>query len=69
VRRGALGALLYFPSRAILETPADAGLVFDELEFAADDGERLHGWWIGSREPSGGHLLFCHGNAGNIGDA
>jgi fermentation-respiration switch protein FrsA (DUF1100 family) len=31
-------------------------------------GERLHGWWIAGREPALGHLLFCHGNAGNIGD-
>jgi fermentation-respiration switch protein FrsA (DUF1100 family) len=66
--RGALGALLYFPSRKILETPAGAGLAFDELELATEDGERLHGWWIAGREPSLGHLLFCHGNAGNMGD-
>lgn len=66
--RGALGALLYFPSRAILQTPADAGLAFDEFEFATEDRERLCGWWIAGQEPSLGHLLFCHGNAGNIGD-
>jgi uncharacterized protein len=66
--RGALGALLYFPSGAILQTPADAGLAFDELELSTEDGERLHGWWIAGREPSLGHLLFCHGNAGNVGD-
>jgi uncharacterized protein len=66
--RGALGALLYFPSRKILRTPADAGLAFDELELATEDGKRLGAWWIAGREPSLGHLLFCHGNAGNIGD-
>jgi len=66
--RGALGALLYFPSHKILETSADAGLAFDELDLATDDGERLHGWWIAGQQPSLGHLLFCHGNAGNIGD-
>jgi uncharacterized protein len=66
--RRALGALLYFPSRAILQTPADAGLAFDELELSIEDGERLDGWRIAGREPSLGHLLFCHGNAGNIGD-
>ena len=66
--RAALGALLYFPSRAILQTPADAGLTFDELELATEDGERLGAWWIAGRAPSRGHLLVCHGNAGNIGD-
>lgn len=65
--RGVLGALLYFPSREILETPADAGLGFDELEFQTRDGERVHAWWIAGQRPSRGHVLFCHGNAGNIG--
>lgn len=68
VTRAALNALLYFPSREILQTPAEAGLSFDELELATEDGHRLQGWWIPSRSPSRGHLLFCHGNAGNIGD-
>ena len=31
-------------------------------------GERLHGWWIGAETESLGHLLLCHGNAGNVGD-
>lgn len=66
--RSALGALLYFPSRKILQTPADAGLVFDELDLATEDGESLGGWWIAGQQPSLGHLLFCHGNAGNVGD-
>ena len=66
--RGVLGALLYFPSRPILQTPADAGLAYEELEFATDDGQRLHGWWIGAQRACLGHLLLCHGNAGNIGD-
>jgi uncharacterized protein len=63
--RRLLNSLLYHPSRAIEQTPASA---FDELWFATEDGERLHGWWIPGRAPSAGHLLFLHGNAGNIGD-
>jgi fermentation-respiration switch protein FrsA (DUF1100 family) len=63
-----LNALLYFPSRAIIETPDGVGLDHRELELQTDDGERLHAWWIGARTNSLGHLLLCHGNAGNIGD-
>jgi len=67
--RGALAALLYSPSRAILETPGHAGLSFDDLEFQTKDGERVHAWWVVARQrPSRGHVLFCHGNGGNIGD-
>jgi uncharacterized protein len=68
VIRPLLNSLLYFPSRAIVETPDRAGLDYRELSLATDDGERLHGWWIGARTDSLGHLLLCHGNAGNVGD-
>ena len=64
-----LNSLLFFPDRELLATPARAGLAFDEPAIPTDDGERLHGWWIPA--PDGhahGHVLLCHGNAGNIGD-
>jgi uncharacterized protein len=68
VIRSLLNSLLYFPSRAIIETPKRAGLDYRELGLECDDGERLHGWWIAARTDLLGHLLVCHGNAGNIGD-
>jgi fermentation-respiration switch protein FrsA (DUF1100 family) len=66
--RVALHALLYFPAREIVRTPADAGCEFEDVALATEDGERLGGWWIHARPPVSGHLLFCHGNGGNIGD-
>jgi pimeloyl-ACP methyl ester carboxylesterase len=66
--RLALHALLYFPSRQIACTPAEAGCEFEKVSLATEDGERLGGWWIDGRSPVIGHLLFCHGNGGNIGD-
>jgi uncharacterized protein len=63
-----MNALLYLPAREILQTPATAGLEFDDLELRTDDGERLHGWWIPARAPTVGQVLLCHGNAGNVGD-
>ncbi|MGH2919972.1 MAG: alpha/beta hydrolase [Solirubrobacteraceae bacterium] len=66
--RPLLNALLYFPSRAIEQTPASAGLAYRDLELTTDDGERLHGWWVDRRAPARGHVLLCHGNAGNVGD-
>jgi fermentation-respiration switch protein FrsA (DUF1100 family) len=64
-----MGSLMYFPEAAIAQTPADAGLPYRELAFNTADGERLYGWWITtSRSPPAGHVLFCHGNGGNIGD-
>ena len=66
--RPVLNALLYFPSRTIEQTPADAGLAYRDLSFATADGERLHGWWTPRRADPLGHVLLCHGNAGNVGD-
>jgi hypothetical protein len=66
--RPVLNALLYLPSRRIVQTPAAAGLVFSDMTIETEDGQRLHGWWIPARSPAAGHILFCHGNAGNVGD-
>jgi pimeloyl-ACP methyl ester carboxylesterase len=60
-----LNRLLYFPVRTIAETP---GIEFSDLAIETGDGERLHGWWLPAAEPAVGHVLFLHGNAGNIGD-
>jgi fermentation-respiration switch protein FrsA (DUF1100 family) len=59
---------LFVPSRSVEWTPADADLPFSDLEVATQDGERLHGWWIPARGRAAGHVLLCHGNAGNVGD-
>jgi fermentation-respiration switch protein FrsA (DUF1100 family) len=66
--RPLLNRLLYLPSRRIVQTPAAAGLRFADVVFRSDDGERLHGWWVPARAPATGHVLLCHGNAGNVGD-
>jgi fermentation-respiration switch protein FrsA (DUF1100 family) len=66
--RPLLNALLYFPSRKLLQTPAVAGLPYADVWFETDDGERLHGWWVPARAAAIGHVLLCHGNAGNVGD-
>ncbi len=57
--------LIYFPSRAHDATPAGLGLPYEEVELRAEDGVRLHGWFLpvkGSRHT----LLVCHGNGGNV---
>jgi uncharacterized protein len=46
-----------------------AGLAFADVAIHTADGERLHAWWVPARaESSLGHVLLCHGNAGNVGD-
>jgi uncharacterized protein len=41
------------------------GLTFEDAEFQAADGVRLHGWYV-PKPGSKATILFCHGNAGNL---
>jgi fermentation-respiration switch protein FrsA (DUF1100 family) len=62
-----VNALLYFPTRVLDGTPDSVGLAYADLEIPTTDGQRLHGWWIPSpRRPVAAHVLFFHGNGGNI---
>lgn len=46
--------------------PSHIGLLFENISFVTSDGVKLSGWFIPKDNPRG-VLLFCHGNAGNIG--
>ncbi len=61
-------SLIYFPNmpgRALTATPLQIGLRYEEVEFTAEDGVGLHGWFIPADDAKAS-LLFFHGNAGNI---
>jgi fermentation-respiration switch protein FrsA (DUF1100 family) len=57
---------MYYPTRDIVRTPADAGLPFQDVSLATVDGETLHGWWVPSGRPDAKVVLFFHGNGGNV---
>jgi hypothetical protein len=71
--------LTFYPVRGYFETPASAGLAFEDVVLRTSDAVSVHGWFIpaaspipaegttppGARRPV--TLLFFHGNAENIG--
>jgi hypothetical protein len=57
---------LYHPSADIATTPAQFQMRYQEVQFLASDGTPLSGWWIPANRPRG-TVVYCHGNAGNIG--
>jgi fermentation-respiration switch protein FrsA (DUF1100 family) len=60
--------LVYFPTRAIEETPAGAGLAFEELRLTTRDGATLGAWYVPAAATNSRRaILLCHGNGGNIG--
>jgi len=60
-------SLVFFPDRHLRFTPADLGMIFEDVRLETSDGVTVAAWWI--PRPNGrGALIFCHGNAGNMGD-
>jgi len=58
--------LLFHPAKEIDYSPQELGIEFEEVFFEAPLGVRLSGWYIPG-SGSGPTVLFCHGNAGNMG--
>jgi fermentation-respiration switch protein FrsA (DUF1100 family) len=60
-------SLVYFPDRHVRFTPGDLGMAFEDVHLTASDSVSLAAWWVPAPS-SRGALVFCHGNAGNMGD-
>jgi len=69
---------VYYPDRTVGLTPQYLGMTYEPVEFSTKDGVRLSAWFVHAPEPAGQGtddvrtstrtVLFCHGNAGDIGD-
>jgi fermentation-respiration switch protein FrsA (DUF1100 family) len=58
-------AMIFFPYAELTATPSGWGLDYEEVYLTAEDGVRVHGWYI-PHPRARGVVLFFHGNAGNI---
>ncbi len=56
--------VIFFPTKQMGHTPSDMGLYYHDVWLTAEDGTKLHGWFV----PGHGDytMLWFHGNAGNI---
>ena len=45
----------------LTRTPADAGLAFEDVAFAASDGVALQGWFVPAGAATGPAIVFVHG--------
>jgi uncharacterized protein len=68
-----VGFLMLFEEALIFPAPryplgdwTPAALGQEEVYFQADDGTRLHGWYVAPPEPRA-YVLFCHGNGESVG--
>jgi len=58
--------MFFFPYRAQMLSPDQLGLKYEDVYFAANDGTRLHAWFLPAVGEAMGTILFLHGNAENI---
>jgi len=57
--------MIYYPTAELEATPALLGMAYEDVHLEAQDGTKLHGWFV-PRNEAAATLLFLHGNAGNI---
>ncbi len=58
--------LFFQPMSAHVFDPKVAGFDYENVDFEAADGVRLHGWFFPAEGERLGSVLFLHGNAENI---
>jgi fermentation-respiration switch protein FrsA (DUF1100 family) len=56
---------IFFPSKYPDGDWEPIGLEFEDAWFEAEDGSKLHGWYVPAKNPRA-VVLFAHGNAGNL---
>ena len=58
--------LIYFPQRSHDILPRDLGLAFEDLSLTAEDGVRIHAFYLPPPGVPRWTVLLAHGNAGNM---
>lgn len=58
--------VFFQPMQPWLRTPETVGLTYEDLRLPTTDGLTLSAWFLPSRPPAKGTILFLHGNAQNI---
>ena len=58
--------LIFHPMHEHVRTPEEIGLAYRDVWFEAEDGVRLHSWFLPAEGERVGSILFLHGNAENI---
>lgn len=58
---------IYIPGKDMAFSPLDVGLEFEAVNLQTVDNESLVAWYVSAEEPDAKTILFCHGNAGDLG--
>ena len=64
-----IASMIFFPVRELSMRPSELGLTSEDIWCKTEDGVRIHGWFLPSKQRGGEDdlcLIFFHGNADNI---
>lgn len=59
-------SVFFYPHKQMVQTPAVAGVEYEDVHLKASDGTKLHAWLLKTKIPRKGVVYFLHGNAENI---
>lgn len=59
--------MFYYPTKDLGKTPDKYGCKYQDVYFEAEDGVKLHAWWLPAKGESKGTIVYSHGNAGSVG--
>jgi uncharacterized protein len=63
---GCVGRFLYYPDRAVYQTPSENNLKYEVVSFRSADGTALSGWFVPASHAALGTIIHFHGNAQNM---
>jgi uncharacterized protein len=63
---GCAERLFFHPDKVAYTTPKQLGVAAIDVWFEADDGSRLHAWWLPAAGSAPCTVVHAHGNAANI---
>lgn len=58
--------VFFQPHQRLIETPERYGIAYQNETLQAQDGTKLHAWFLPAQGEAQGTILFLHGNAENI---
>jgi len=58
--------VVFVPSREIVMTPDEVGLVWEDVYLEVAPGVKINVWYISAPDSTRKTVLFCPGNAGNV---
>ena len=59
-------SMMFFPLDIYPATPDKLGFDYQAIDLNAQDGTKLHSWWMPAQGKAKGNVVFLHGNAQNM---